>query len=45
MNEESLIACFACAIFSFCMLRTVFVSQGVKGSQDWPFLFLGNLSA
>lgn len=33
MNEESLIACFACAMFSFRLLRTVLVSQGVKLSR------------
>lgn len=30
MNEESLIACFACAMFSFRMLHTVLVSPGVE---------------
>lgn len=30
MTEESLVACFACAMFSFRLLRTVLASARVK---------------
>lgn len=36
MNEESLIAFFACAMFSFRLLRTVLVSQGVEPLKTRP---------